>query len=243
MKTNTQYTPLNDLALLLVGPPLSGKTNVAMSFPDPYFISTDHKLNNAVTRFPGKKFFYDFGDVDTETGVAIPADKRWNRMVELIKTASKDPDIKTIVIDNMTDVAAYLIDHIIAAGGSKLVVGGEKVMQIEHWQPFMILMTRLIVALKSTNKFIVVCAHELVEKDEISGTLTYRPSVPGRLRDTLGAYFTDVWRTETETTTSGTVYRVRTAPTARMSLGTQFALPANFVFTWPEFEKAMKGTK
>ena len=243
MKSNTSYTPLNDLALLLVGPPLSGKTNVAMSFPNPYFISTDHKLNNAVSRFPNKKFFYDYGDVDTDTGVVIDPAKRWSRMIDLVKIAATNPDINTIVIDNMTDVSVYLQDHILAAGGSKLTVGGEKVMQVEHWQPFMILMTRLITALKTSKKFIVVCAHELIEKDEISGTLTYRPSVPGRLRDTLGAYFTDVWRTETETTSGGTVYRVRTAPTARMSLGTQFNLPQNFVFTWNEFEKAMKGTK
>lgn len=241
MKTNTQYTPLNDLALLLVGPPLSGKTNVAMAFPAPYIISTDHKLNNAVSRFPGKEFFYDYGDVDTDTGQPIESPKRWNRVCELVKKNYSDPRVKTIVIDNLTDLAGYLIDHIIANGGTKLTVGGEKVMEQQHWQPFKLLMTRFINTLKMTGKFVVVCAHETIDKDDVTGTLLYRPLIPGQLKDTLGQYFTDVWRTECEKVSNGIVYRVRTAPTSRMSLGSQFKLPQEFVFTWEEFEKAMKG--
>lgn len=232
MKSNTEFKPSNDFALLLVGPPLAGKTNVAMCFPTPYFISTDRKLQNAVARHPGKKFFYDYIDAE-------PA-KRWTQLTELLKAAGQNPEIQTIVIDNLTDVCTYLIDHIIANGGTKLTVGGEKVMEMTHWQPFKILLTRLITVGKSMGKMFIVCAHEAVEKDEVTGVLNYKPLIPGSMQNQLGAYFTDVWRCETEQVGKEVSYIVRTTPTPRMALGNSLNLPSTFKFTWTEFNNYLK---
>jgi len=232
MLASTSFTPSKEFALLLIGPPLSGKTNVAMSFPTPYFFSTDRKLGNAVVRHNNKAFFYDYPCAEP--------DKRWDTMCAALKLAMVDPKIETIVVDNLTDVTQFLIDHIIAHGGTKLTVGGEKVMEMNHWQPFKLLMTKLITTLKSCGKMIVVCAHETIDKDEVTGMLSYTPNIPGALRTTLGAYFTDVWHCETELVGKECKYIVRTMPTPRMALGNSLGLPQTFSFTWEEFNKQLK---
>lgn len=244
MKTQSDYVPQNDFGLLLVGPPLSGKTTVAMQFPDVYVISTDHKLKNAIQRLPaGKKWWYDYVDVD-DFGRSVPYHEQWARATTLLKNACVDPQIRTIVWDNLTDLSGMLQAHIIANGGSKLVVGGEKVMEQTHWQPFKLLLQRSIALARGSGKVFIVCCHEVIDKDEISGMMVYRPLVPGQLRDHLGGFFTDVWRCETDVVPGKPIrYFVRTVPTPRMSLGRSVAgLPDEFVFDWDTFSKLLNPT-
>lgn len=243
MKTHSEFTQKRDFALLLIGPPLSGKTNVAMCFDSPYFLDCDMKLGNAVSRSKNKPFFYDTIDVDTETNASVPDEKRWERLTTLCKTNCLKPEVKTIVIDSLTKVSQYLIDHILATSGSKLSVGGVKVPEQQHWQPYKLLLTRFISALRGTGKLVIFVCHEIVDKDEITGQLVYRPLLSGQLRDSIGAYFTDVWRCETEQIGTTTRYYVRTTPTARMALGTSLNLPSTFNFTWEEFQKAVNNSQ
>lgn len=246
MKSFNDYSPSNDFGLLLVGPPLSGKTTVAMQFPDPYIISTDHKIKNAVSRLPnGKLWWFDYVDVD-DTGAVLSPDKHWTRATDLLKKAMSDPRIRTIIWDNLSDLSTMLQTHIISASNSskQLSVAGEKVMEMSQWQPFKLLMQRSIALARSSGKIFIVCCHEAIDKDEVTGTLTYRPLVPGQLRDQLGGFFTDVWRTEVETTPGKPPkYFVRTSPTPRMALGNSVVgLPQEFAFEWSTFHALMQGS-
>ena len=239
MNLSTSFRPENSFGLLLIGPPLSGKTSVAMQFAKPYIISTDHKIQNAVSRIPaGKEWFYDYVDVDN--GKPVPYEQQWTRATQLLKAGCTDPNVQTVIWDNLSDLSGMLQAHVIANGGTKLIVGGEKVFEMQHWQPFKLLMQRAISFARGSGKMFIVCCHEDTEKDEVTGVLTYKPLVPGQLRGQLGGMFTDVWRCEV-TTNPGKppTYFVRTSPTPRMALGNSLGLPQEFVFTWDEFQKHM----
>lgn len=245
MKTSDNFTADEIESVLLVGPPGSGKTNVAMGFPDPYFISTDHKISNAVRRYPGKKFFYDWAD--ERDGKQLEPGLRWGRIGELIIEAGKSPDVKTIVLDNLTDVGDWLQEYLLTQNalskGGRPKVAGMSIMEQGDWQPYYVLMTRMITAIKSFKKRVVVCAHEAVDKDEVSGTLTYYPLIGGKLRNTLSSMFNNVWQCSVSQTGPDTHrYFVKTKPTPRMMLINSFGLPAEFEFSWDELAKKMGNT-
>jgi len=245
MKTQNDYKPVNDFGLLLIGPPLSGKTTVAMQFPNPYIISTDRKIGNATSRLlKDKKWWFDYVDVD-DANQPVALDKQWTRATDLLKAAPSKPEIQTIIWDNLSDLSNMLYAHIIANGGTKLTVGGERVFEQQHWQPFKLLMSRAISFARSSGKLFVVCCHEDIEKDEVTGTLTYRPLIPGQLKNQLGGFFTDVWRTEVSASPSQAAkYYVRTVPTPRMALGNSIAgLPIEFEFEWSKFQALMSGSQ
>jgi hypothetical protein len=245
MKTHTDYKPSNDFGLLLIGPPLSGKTTVAMQFPRPYIISTDHKIKNAVERIPkGQPWYYDYVDID-DTGKPVDPINQWTRATDLLKKGCADPNVQTVIWDNLSDLSGILQTHIIANGGTKLTVGGEKVFEQQHWQPFKLLMQRSIAYARGSSKMFIVCCHESIERDEVTGMLIYQPLIPGQLKGQLGGFFTDVWRTEVEVVPNKPPrYYVRTVPTPRMSLGHSIAgLPPEFVFDWPTFSRLMSGSQ
>jgi hypothetical protein len=231
MRTNETYKSNQSFGLLLLGLPKSGKTNVAMCFPAPYFADCDNNLSSAVRRFPDKKFWYDIINIDDQ-GKEVPKEKRWTRLTDNIKLAVADPNIKTIVIDSLSLVADYAIDHI--CHEQKIPV-----MRIQDWGSLKNLMTRFVTYLRSTGKMIIVTGHEKYDKDEVSGTILYRINFPGSLADNIGAFFSDVWRCECEEKGGKYVYTVRTMPTPRMALGNSLGLPATFEFTWDEIQKKL----
>lgn len=245
MKTQDQFKPINDLGVLLVGPPLSGKTCVAMQFPAPYIISTDHKIKNAVQLLPpGKQWWFDYVDTD-DNGKPVAEADQWTRATTLLKKGCADPNVQTVIWDNLSDLSGILQSHIIANGGTKLRVGGEQVFEMSHWQPFKLLLQRAIAYARGSGKIFVLCCHETVERDEVSGMLTYLPLIPGQLRGQLGGYFTDVWRTEVDVVPGKPPrYYVRTTPTPRQALGhSVLGLPSEFVFDWNKFAALMSGSQ
>lgn len=242
MKTQENFTAAQTFGLLLVGPPKSGKTNVAMCFPDPYVLDCDMNLQSAVQRHPGKKFFYDCPDLD-EAGKELPREKKWLRLVELTKANMLSPLTKANVVDSLSKVSEYLCDYLVDKGatGKDLSIGGEKMMTLQLWYPYKVLFTRYIAMLRSCGKPLVMCAHEKIDKDEVSGTLMYRPNVSGGLVDNIGMYFTDVWRCEVDKIGNEYKYYVRTMPIPRVqSLGNSLGLPETFVMTPDELKKHLK---
>ena len=248
MQPGTSYSPSTSFALLIIGQPKSGKTNLAFEFPSPWFADCDGNLGSAIRRHPGKEFFFDSIATD-DTNIPVPLDKQWARYADKLIAAAKDPRAKTLVTDSLTTLCPMLQAHIIATG-TKLIVGGEKCMEQQHWTPFRNLMLKAINIARSSGKYVIHICHEAVDKDEISGMLSYKPLIPGQLKDSIGAFFTDVWHCENElamNTVSKQMepkYIIRTMPTARMGfIGNSLNLPQTFQFTWEEFHKHLTGVK
>lgn len=245
MRESTDFAAGTNFALLLIGAPLSGKTNLAMQFPDPYFFDADDKLANAVSRHKGKRFWYDNGLRD-DKDVAVLGPKRWARATECIKTACLDPKVGTIVLDSATSLSDFLMDHILqfpSTAKVPLTVGGEKVMDQSMWGPFRDLWRRLIMMCRSSGKLVILIMHEKFEKDEASGSMIYTPCISGQLQSNIAGYFTDVWRAENKPGQLNgkpiVSYYVRTQPSARMALGNSLGLPAEFTFTFEDFKKQL----
>jgi len=239
----TSYKPQEGFSLLLVGPPFSGKTSVAMQFPDPWIASTDRKIGNAIARIPkNKTWFYDYPELDP-TGKPLLDHLKWARLIDLTKKAAVDPAVKTIVWDHMSDISDWLQAHIMATDGSGKTLAGIKVMSIALWQPFKLMMARALTLIKGAGKPFIVVAHDIVDKNDITGEVTCRPYIGGRLKDTLGGYFSDAWRCEVEPgfREKPAKYKVRTQPTAQQKvLGSSFGLPAEFEFSWDVLAKALE---
>lgn len=253
MLTQTQFKAKPQFALLLMGPPLTGKTNVVFQFPGLYVNDADDKLSSAVNRNPGKEFFYDC-PMRNDDGSVVPEELRWEKGVAQIKAAVADPRVKTIALDSGTAIGHNLINHILrfpSTAKAPLMIGGMKVMDMSMWGPYRDLWTKLIMGLRATGKLVIVVMHDVADKDEVTGAINYRPSFAGQLKDYGAGLFTDVWHTETRAKIQDdrskpgfglptTEYYIRTAPRSNMPLGTSLGLPAEFVFTWEQLRSKLE---
>ena len=250
MKSNANYTPIGNYALLLVGEPKTGKSTVAMGFPDPYFLLLSDSITYGVRRYPNKRFWYDVVEQDDD-GNNVPERNRWKRAQELVREAWSKPEIKTIVIDTLNRYADYLCIELVndpVQATKALVIGGQKCMTQNHWYPFGNLMKKFVSDLRATGKLIVCTCHRKIDKDEMTGALFYKPALGGHSADTLGGLFTDIWCCEARPCQpdaahpTGVAYIVRTAPAPRMNRGTVLKLPAEFEFNWSIVEKLLNFT-
>jgi hypothetical protein len=237
----------NRFALLLIGSPKSGKTNLAFEFPKPLFLDCDMNIDAATRRHPKMVENTDYKRliVDYDGEREIPLSKRWPRLLRLLEENWKDPAWDTLVIDSMTKIRNYLCDYLISETSAvkDLIIGGEKMMTINHWGPYATLMMRFVSSLRRVPKYVIFTAHIHSEKDESSGRWVFKPAVGGQSEDTIAGLFTDVWCCETQVTAStpqcpdGVHYLVRTVPTPQMVLGNSLGLPANFTFDFETFKK------
>jgi hypothetical protein len=244
MKTATDFKPDAAMALLLMGAPGSGKTNLAMEFPNPYFIDWgDANLRSAVERHPGKPFHWDKVEVD-EQDREVPFEKRFERGSALLKANAGKPEVGTIVDDSLSMMQEAIQAFIVLKGSqaeSPLVIGGEKVMTRSMWSAFKMLLTKRIIAARSVGKPYILTCHEKVDADDMSGVKIYRPNLSGQMGDTIASLFTDFWSAEAVPHTdlkrypTGVRYYVRTAPTARIKLKCSCGLPPEMEFSWEAF--------
>lgn len=236
MLDGSAFAIIPQFALLLIGPPFAGKTNVAMLFPDPWFADGDDKLRNAVQRNPGKKFYFNC-PMRTEAGVPVPLERQWEEFTTKLKEACASPLVKTIVLDSVSSLSTMLIAHILKHGEVKKHLAGEPTMEKQHWLPFRDLWKKVIMLCRASGKMLVVIAHDDLVVDEVTGASMIRPLIAGELKHNLGGLFTDLWHAETRLVPDGkggmkSEYFVRTQPTPRLPVGNSLNLPAEFIVTW-----------
>lgn len=237
MKTGTEFDTKAQMAILLLGENGTGKSALAMRWPDPWFCLGDKNIKFAAewAAANNKKWFYDDPERD-DKGVTLPWERRWARAEELLAQAGANPECKTIVDDGLTHLASYLQAFIIKEGSkaeSALVIGGESVMTRSMWGPFANKLKRRIIAARSYNKPYIMIGHTQVDENELSGVKEQKVNLQGALKNELGSWFSDVWALEAVPSTDpkykaarGVRYFVRTAPTHRMRLKCSCGLPA-----------------
>jgi hypothetical protein len=209
-------------ALMLIGTPKSGKTCFALNFPDPYILDCDNNLAGAL-RYHNHKakpfpFWFDNPNVEPDPN------KRWTYSMNALSAAVKHPEVKTIFIDGLSLLGYYLEKHILANSGKgngmdDLIIAGEKVMNMSHWNPFKNLMSQIVMAGKASGKLFIMSCHEHIEVNKSGATVGYKPLVSGSLRNNINGYFTDVWRCETTNGPKGSDYSVRFQPKSLMQIG------------------------
>jgi hypothetical protein len=223
MKKSSSYNKNDKFGLLLIGVPKSGKTNLALAFPKPAVLDCDGNLAGAMRRGAGD-FLFENPNVD-DNGKELTPSMRWQKCCKFMSDAIKLPksECETIIIDGLSIMANYLIDSL--SQNSKLIVGGEKVMDQSLWQPFRNKMQTLMLQGRACDKLFIVTAHETVVQDQGTGNVVgYRPLIPGQLKDNLAGLFSDCWRTETKAKTKGSEYLVRVQPRTMMQIGNSLGI-------------------
>lgn len=213
MKSSDSFIPSTALAILLVGPPGSGKTRTIMSFPDPGILDCDGNLASAVRVAKGKKFWYSQPFV-TDDGKEVPEVDRWNRAVAETKSLLVSSETKSFIVDGLSNLCRWGLIH----AEAELVKAGINVKKeyLAKYQAFIPLLTNYLTMIRLAGKYVLVTVHQVMEKDELSGRVMFKLDIPGRLADNLGGQFTDVWGTNgVEDPTNakiGATYTIRTKP-------------------------------
>ena len=247
MRPHTDFKPETSKAILLIGDSGSGKTNLAFEFPNPGIIDFgDANINNAVERHRGKPF--KWGRVDlADDGKTIAPHLRWQRSLDLLVEAGKDPDVQTIVDDSLSMLQVVLTDYLVdvgSRGGEKLpTVAGEKQMNVSLWEPFARALRSRIVLARSLGKTYIMTCHVKVDENELTATKEQRPLISGQMASKLASLYTDYWMCEATPTPEaryqprGVRYFVRTAPTNRIKLKSSVPdLPPEFEFSWASWQ-------
>lgn len=222
MNSSDSYQLDSAFALMLIGTPKAGKTCFGLNFPAPYILDCDNNLAGALRyhNHAGKPFPFWFDNPNTELDPA----KRWAFCMKAIGEAVKHPEVKTIFVDGLSLLGYYLEKHILANSGKgngmdDLIIAGEKVMNMSHWNPFKNLMSQFVMAGKASGKLFIMSCHEHIEVNKSGATVGYKPLISGSLRNNINGFFTDVWRAETTSGPKGSDYSIRFAPKSLMQIG------------------------
>lgn len=223
MKKSNDYKKETNFGVLVIGPPKSGKTRLALSFPKPAILDCDGNLAGAL-RAGANDFLFEDPNVD-DNGHELSPDKSWAKSMQFMKEAVALPleQCETIIIDGLSILSNYLVDAL--SSHSKLMVAGERVMDMSLWQPFRNRMQQLVLAGRASNKRFIMTCHEDVVTDVNSGALIgYRPLIPGQLKQNLAGLFSDVWRCEAKAKGLTQEYTVRFAPKTMMQIGNSLGI-------------------
>jgi hypothetical protein len=200
MTFSTPATPRkrDPLAILLLGPPGSFKTTLAMQFPKVAFMDCDRNLDGPEKwiRKTNPNLSYGFENINTDdNGKEVPPWDKFDRLQMKLKEVQSNPEVETVVIDTMTMVNEFIVQKVLKEQGQSL-------MRPMDYQPMKSYYWRLLVGgIRGCGKTTIVTCHEVimtkpgktVMTEEIVG---YKPSVSGGIADYFGGFFTDIWRCE-----------------------------------------------
>ena len=236
MKPSTLYPVNQRLAVLIQGPWGSGKTSLALQFPNPGIIDCDNNLTGPTrylqeSKLASSPFMWDTVDMD-DSGNTVPEPQRFARFSKIANEMIADSNIETIIIDSAFKLQQYIKADVQRQG----ITDSFKI-----WDGLLVGWRQVINRLKTCGKIFILIAHEKPEKDEVEGIIKYFIDLQGSFQNEIGRHFSDVWRTETEQDlkTGKSKYFVRTASNARLQLKTSIPLPARFEALYPVIAEAM----
>ncbi len=213
MKLSTPEQPKtpSPLKILLIGPPGSRKTTLGLQFPDVHVIDCDRNLDGPVQFLmkgmkdipaPLPKLSFTWDDIRRDDkGEERPVDDCFSEVCLRLKDFKTTPALqarKTVFLDSLSHVNEFIIRHVL-----KLQNKTKKTYEMEarDWSPFKSFAYELLVGrLEETGKTIICSCHEIKltenDKDNLmtQKVIGVEPFFQGKVGDTIGAFFTDVWR-------------------------------------------------
>lgn len=215
MKSSKDYKPNSNVAVLIVGDPGSGKTRLGMAVPRPAILDCDGNLRSALRLDPSKEFVISTGFLKDD-GTEVPIEQRWTHCTNEVKLLLKSMlkgEADCFFLDGLSNLCRWGLIH----AEKKLEEAGINVRKeyLAKYQSFIPLLTDFITTIRIPQKPVFVTVHQVTDKDEF-GRMRYYLDIPGRLAETLGGQFTDVWGmfSTPDPTNAKTLskYEIRTRP-------------------------------
>ena len=213
MNLSTPESPKkpSPLKLLLMGDSGARKTTFGMMFPDVHVDDCDHNLDGPLRYLtsinPKFSFTYDDMRADDE-GRPLDISECYDRVIDKLTLAAKDPAYqkrRVHMLDSLSHVNEFIIRKI-------LKLKSKPSMEINLWTDFASFGYTLLVAkLDQLNKPVICTVHqEKVMTSDTSNIMLKQikeinPLFSGRVGDSIGAFFTDVWRLEKRLASAGKV--------------------------------------
>ena len=229
---------MNYFSCLLIGPPGVGKTTASLTAPKPILtLDIDnklHKMSNAqellasgdVVQWPIKSPLSEMtlsqlARIDPKPGTKL-AQKRPRGYEELATMIDKLVESKcvvdgvkfsTIVLDSYSSMWEHLKRLLLAANG---ITTMSPALYGTALTNFEILNNTL---LRLPANIIFIC-HEKVDKDELTGKISYLPLIDGQMKDKIGKDFEEVYYMEKKVVSGVAKYEMLTVGSSTKSCRT-----------------------
>jgi len=170
----------------LYGSPKTGKTKLIETLPGRTLVLNSDK---GLLTLKGSKDidFVNIGD--------------FNSMIEAMKFVQSDKcDYDNVVIDSLSVVADYLLEHLEKKG----------VKGFDLWAAYEKYIKGIITTLRDSARFNSVSIFELVEKENENGLLTKKVGLQGKLASRVGYFYDLFLATRVKHAKDGSVYKIQT---------------------------------
>lgn len=244
--------PERYFSCLLVGPPGSGKTTMSLTAPKPILVldvdNKLHKMVNAEEKLKKKEVIQwaitePLGTVSLArlasfdpgpaTKVTVPRPKGYVQLAEMIDKLVESEcvvdgvKIATVVLDSYTSTNEHLKRLLMAANGTTsmtLPLYGTALTNFET-------LNNTLLRLPANVIFI---AHERVDKDELTGKISYRPLIDGSMSEKIGKDFEEMYYLEKTVAGDKVKYEALTIGNSMKSCRTSRVMAAKVE---PDFSK------
>src|SRR3990167_6405365 len=191
---------------MFTGNPTAGKTHLAATFPKPFFMDFDDGCRRVGSKLP---FDFEVFDVMNDSQAATHALLRLKEFIAL-KTAGKLP-YRTLVLDSLTTWSQAQMDAILTANGRK-----DGKAQIQDYGALADDMRSLFGMAIRVAEFVILIAHEDIEKDELTGAIVASPICLGKkFIKHLPGYVDDMWFCESRAIAGKRSFSIKTLPDSR----------------------------
>ena len=233
---------------LLIGQPGTGKTTMALTAPKPVLvIDIDNKLHKMVNAEEllksGEVIQWAITDplstmslsrlavIDPKPSASISIQRpkgyiqiadMVDRLVEkgcVIENNGKEVKVNTVVIDSYTSLNEHLKRLLMAVNGTSTMTLPLYGTALTNFETF----NNTVLRLPANVIFI---AHERIDKDELSGKISYRCLIDGQMSEKIGKDFEEVYYLEKTTSGDSVKYEALTVGNSMKSCRTSRVLPA-----------------
>lgn len=216
MQTIDKFNDNLGTAILLVGGAGSGKTTLGLRlFPKTYVFVADLNFKSGLDYLKKIGQLSNVVGFDTATpddeGKPVAPIQRYQRMLDKITAAHKDPNVDCVFLDSATFVEDIIKAKICSAPNEASI----KLTGFDQWGMLVLVWKSLVMQARQSGKKFIMSAHETKEKDESDQIFKYQIAVDGSIRGKFPALFSDVWRTEVVEKGDKHIWQVRTLGNVR----------------------------
>jgi hypothetical protein len=212
-KTLEEVEPLYGKRIAIVGPPGSGKTWLAATWPAPAFLDVDHNIATlkqegwrTYAGGPKKIILAQPYDIRDKRGIVLDPTGFWQSL-EKLNEWSENTDIKTIVIDSLTSLSVMAMSLAIHANEKEKRSQTKKEALQKHgvllyteadFGSEMGVMEQLLEQMPQIPQTVIFNCHVRTEYNSTGSLLGYKPLITGnKHRESFGRWFNEVWWLET----------------------------------------------